>query len=120
MQGRSFKSICETGKEPADWKKAAYYRYWMHKTHHNVYAHYGIRTLRYKLIYYYADALGQAGTIDETYEPEWELFDLQNDPYELNNVYQDPAYADVVKTLTDDLHRMQADVGDERYFKDET
>ncbi|MAS38354.1 MAG: sulfatase [Anaerolineaceae bacterium] len=118
-QGRSFRPLL-AGDTPDDWRDAMYYRYWMHKTHHNVYAHYGIRTLRYKLIYYYADALGQAGTIDETYEPEWELFDLQNDPYELNNVYQDPAYADVVKTLTDDLHRMQADVGDERYFKDET
>jgi hypothetical protein len=33
-----------------------YYRYWMHKAHHNVYAHYGVRTHRYKLIYYYNDA----------------------------------------------------------------
>ena len=33
-----------------------YYRYWMHLAHHHVYAHYGVRTLRYKLIYYYADA----------------------------------------------------------------
>ena len=49
-----------------------------------------MRTQRYKLIYYYADALGQAGAIDETYEPEWELFDLENDPCELHNVYGDP------------------------------
>ena len=41
-----------------------YYRYWMHAAHHNVCAHYGIRTLRYKLIYYYGDALGQPGAID--------------------------------------------------------
>ena len=73
---------------------------------------------RYKLIYYYADALGQAGTIDETYEPEWELFDLEKDPFELNNAYSDTAYAGIVKDLTVRLHQMQADVGDERYFKD--
>ena len=32
------------------------------------------------------DALGTEGSIDESYEPEWELFDLEKDPYELNNV----------------------------------
>ena len=90
----------------------------MHKTHHNVYAHYGIRTLDYKLIYYYADALGTEGSIDETYEPEWELFDLNKDPHELNNVYDDPAYREIVQTLTGELHRMQAEVGDARYEKD--
>ena len=90
----------------------------MHKTHHNVYAHYGVRTKRYKLIYYYADALGQAGTIDETYEPEWELFDLEKDPREMNNVYDDPNYADTVAELKTELHRRQEEVGDERYFKD--
>ena len=41
---------------------------------------------RHKLIYYYADALGQAGSIDESHEPEWELFDLQEDPAELHNL----------------------------------
>ena len=87
------------------------------KAHHNVYAHYGIRTHRYKLIYYYADALDQAGTIDESYEPEWELFDLDNDPYELNNVYHTVAYADVVKELTKELERLQAELDDNPYKK---
>ena len=45
--------------------------------------HYGISTERYKLIHYYYD-------IDE-----WELFDLQTDPLEMKNVYNDPAYASV-------------------------
>lgn len=117
MQGRSFRALLQ-GHAPVDWRQAMYYRYWMHKAHHNVYAHYGVRTLRYKLIYYYSDALGQAGAIDESYEPEWELFDLEKDPYEMNNVYTDPAYAEVVVELTDELHRLQAKVGDERYHKD--
>jgi arylsulfatase A-like enzyme len=117
MQGRSFRSMFES-QTPADWRTALYYRYWMHKAHHNVYAHYGLRTHNYKLIYYYADALGQAGAIDETYEPEWELFDLKQDPYELQNVYHDPAYADTVRALTLELHRLQAEYGDERYEKD--
>ncbi|MCF7854456.1 MAG: sulfatase [Candidatus Pacebacteria bacterium] len=117
MQGRSIRPLLN-GQMPSDWRDAMYYRYWMHKEHHNVYAHYGIRTMRYKLIYYYSDPLGQPGTIDETYEPEWELFDLAKDPCELNNVYADPAYADVVRELTQRLHELQAEVGDERYAKD--
>jgi len=117
FQGASFRPLLR-GETPADWQDSLYYRYWMHKAHHNVYAHYGVRTLRYKLIYYYSDALGQAGAVDETHEPEWELFDLEKDPCELNNVYHDPAYADVVTELTDELHRLQERVGDERYEKD--
>lgn len=117
FQGRSFLPLLK-GNTPEDWRKAMYYRYWMHKAHHNVYAHYGIRTLKYKLIYYYSDALGQPGAIDETYEPEWELFDLEIDPYEMNNVYGDSDYADVVENLKRDMHRIQDEVGDSRYEKD--
>lgn len=117
FQGKSIRSLLQ-GSTPKDWRRSMYYRYWMHKAHHNVYAHYGVRTLRYKLIYYYSDALGQLGAIDETYEPEWELFDLERDPYELCSVYDDPGYADVVRELTDELHRLQDEVGDERYPKD--
>lgn len=117
MQGRSFRPLLQ-GETPIGWRQAMYYRYWMHKAHHNVYAHYGIRTLQHKLIYYYADALEQAGTVDEAYEPEWELFDLARDPYELNNVYSNPDYATIVTELTDELHRLQVHVGDERYVKD--
>jgi arylsulfatase A-like enzyme len=117
FQGTSIRPLFQ-GDSPEDWQTSLYYRYWMHKAHHNVYAHYGVRTLRYKLIYYYADALGQPGAIDETYEPEWELFDLANDPYELHNVYDDPAYADIVEELKEELHRLQAELGDARYPKD--
>jgi arylsulfatase A-like enzyme len=117
FQGRSFRDLWR-GETPTDWQQSLYYRYWMHKAHHNVYAHYGIRTRRYKLIYYYADALGQLGAVDESYEPEWEFFDLEVDPYELNNLYHDPAYADTIKKLKQELHRLQDCVGDERYSLD--
>ena len=114
MQGRSFRPLLQ-GARPPDWRNSMYYRYWMHKTHHNVYAHYGIRTMRHKLIYYYADALGQTGSVDERHEPEWELFDLQEDPAELHNLIDRPEQAGLVRTLKDELHRLQAGVGDERY-----
>ncbi len=117
FQGQSTYPLLR-GETPEDWQTSLYYRYWMHKAHHNVYAHYGVRTLRYKLIYYYSDALGQAGAIDETYEPEWELFDLETDPYEMHNVVDDTAYASIARELKDELHRLQDIVGDERYPKD--
>lgn len=117
MQGRSFRPLLR-GKTPVDWPQAMYYRYWMHKSDHNVYAHYGIRTKRYKLIYYYADALGQRNTIDETHEPEWELFDLAKDPREMNSVYAHPDYQAVVRDLKVQLHDLQEQVKDQRYKKD--
>jgi len=117
IQGQSFRQILQ-GNTPKEWRQSMYYRYWMHKRDHNVNAHYGIRTKSHKLIYYYSDPLGQPGADEGTYEPEWELFDLENDPYELNNVYDDPAYADIANILKSELHRIQQEVGDERYEKD--
>ncbi|MDQ3702033.1 MAG: DUF4976 domain-containing protein, partial [Chloroflexota bacterium] len=68
MQGTSFRGILR-GQAPSDWRASMYYRYFMHAdTPHNVYAHYGVRTSRYKLIYYYEPEPGPQ---------EWELFDLQ-------------------------------------------
>jgi arylsulfatase A-like enzyme len=117
FQGTSFRPLVE-GTRPEGWQSSMYYRYWMHLAHHNVYAHYGVRTLKHKLIYYYADALGQPGAVDDTKEPEWELFDLEKDPREMNSVYGDPEYAEVVSELKSELHRLQERVEDERYVKD--
>jgi len=118
MQGVSFRSVLK-GETPTDWRTSMYYRYWMHKAHHNVYAHYGVRTKTHKLIYYYNDGLGETGANSkETYDPEWELFDLEKDPAEMRSVIDDPAYAETAAKLKDELHRLQAEVGDERYHKD--
>ncbi len=118
FQGRSLRSLLE-GATSDDWRTSMYYRYWMHLSQHHVYAHYGIRTHDYKLIYYYADALGQPGTVDDTKPPEWELFDLQKDPSELNNVFNDPAYAEIVPALRTELRDLQLAVDDEPYFKED-
>src|SRR5699024_953678 len=72
-----------------------------------VVAHYGMRTHRYKLIYYYGEALGSSNTLDESREPEWELFDLKEDPYELNNVYDNREYKDTVVELKKELYRLK-------------
>lgn len=110
MQGRSFKSICETGREPADWKQAAYYRYWMHLAHHDNPGHLGLRTKEYKLIYYYG--VSRDGVAPAT-PPGWELYDLKKDPQELVNVYDEPSYANVVAGLKRQLAARRRQVGDD-------
>ncbi len=114
FQGNSFRSLMK-GNTPSDWQQSMYYRYWMHGAHHNVPAHYGVRTLRYKLIYYYGDPLGQEGTVGSRTYPEWELFDLEQDPNEMVNVYSNPSYKLVVKAMQKELQRLQKELGDKPY-----
>ena len=90
-----------------------YYRYWEHDDLiHKAPAHYGYRTDRYKLIYFYNDGFVLPFTGFFTYPPEWELYDLEADPAELRNVYDDPAYAAIRDELTAAMWREQARLGD--------
>lgn len=109
VQGRSFKELLETGKEPSDWKQEAYYRYWMHMMHHDNPAHVGIRTKTHKLIYYYGC------NYDGGYRtpPGWELYDLAKDPRETRNLYDDPKQADLVEELKSRLAQTRKRVGDD-------
>lgn len=111
MQGRSFRRIAR-GETESDWRDAFYYRYWEHMSAISVCAHYGIRTERHKLIYYYAEALGTTGAREIAVPKEWELFDLLTDTDELRNVYHDPEYAAVRDELTIRLDALRAEVGD--------
>lgn len=112
MQGRSFWADIAGGEAPAP-AEGIYYRYWEHDdVFHKAPAHYGYRTDRYKIIYYYNDGMGIPGTGPFTYSPEWELFDLQVDPGEVRNVYDDPAYDDVRSDMARRMWRAQAAVGD--------
>lgn len=109
VQGRSFRTICETGKEPDDWKQATYYRYWMHMAHHDNPGEMAIRTKTHKLIYFYGcNYQGE----DQT-PPAWELYDMIADPQELNNVYDDPAYAKVRDELKQQFAELRLSVKDD-------
>ncbi|OGV08072.1 MAG: sulfatase [Stygiobacter sp. RIFOXYC12_FULL_38_8] len=100
MQGESFRPILK-GKTPNDWRTSMYYHYYEYPHGwHDVKRHYGIRTERYKLIHFYND-------IDT-----WELYDLEKDPNELNNLYTDPAYKDVLNELKTELKKLQEKYGD--------
>ncbi|NQT38940.1 MAG: DUF4976 domain-containing protein, partial [Planctomycetes bacterium] len=62
----------------------------------------------YKLIFYYAcDMKGGNQT-----PPGWELYDLTKDPSEVNNVYDDPAYAEVAKRMKQQLGDVRRTVKD--------
>ncbi len=104
MQGRSLSPLLR-GQSPKDWRKEMYYRYYHYPQDHRVQPHFGIRTERHKLIYF--------NKIDQ-----WELFDLQEDPRELKNVYPEPAYADTVKHLRKELYRLKKELKDEDQFAD--
>jgi len=99
MQGRSMRRLLR-GKTPGNWRKSMYYHYYEYPAVHMVKRHYGVRTRRYKLMHFYYD-------IDA-----WELYDLEKDPNELNNVYGEPDYAGVVEELKVELKRLRKQYGD--------
>jgi arylsulfatase A-like enzyme len=98
VQGRSLRPLME-GREDPDWDEPLYYHYYEYPGPHKVRPHYGVRTDRYKLIYYY--------TIEE-----WELFDLQRDPHELQNVVDAPGYREVVRRLKGQLRDLREQYDD--------
>ena len=85
MRGRSFRRNVG-GSPPTDWRDAMYYHYWTHQKERP--SHYGIRTRRYKLIWY---PVGN----------RFQLFDLESDPQEMKGLAGDPRLAEVRERLTD-------------------
>ncbi|MGX1928118.1 sulfatase family protein [Flagellimonas sp. 2504JD4-2] len=94
MQGESLIPLLTSNDK--DWSRdAVYYHYYEYPAEHQVMRHYGIVTVDYKLAHFYYDV------------DEWELYDRKKDPQEMNNVYADPAYADVVKALHKKLDELR-------------
>lgn len=104
IQGRSFVSLLK-GQSPKDWRTSMYYRYYHYPGDHQVQQHYGVRTDRYKLIYFHR--------LDQ-----WELFDLQKDPHELSNVYADASYSGTVQELKAELQRLRKQLDDHDQYVD--
>lgn len=100
MQGKCYMNTMQ-GKQSQPLRDAIYYHYYEYPLWHHVQPHYGLRTARYKMAHFYYD-------IDV-----WELYDLEKDPNELNNVYGKPEYANIQAQLHKRLKELQ------REFKDE-
>ncbi len=101
MQGESLMPLLE-GKTDEWTRDAVYYHYYEYPAVHMVKRHYGIVTTDYKLAHFYYDV------------DEWELYDRKKDTYEINNVYDNPAYAGVVNELKVKLKAMRKKYGDSK------
>jgi len=98
LQGESFRNI--VNQKTTKGRDAIYYTYYEYPSVHMVKRHYGVRTERYKLMHFYYD-------IDE-----WELYDLETDPSEMNNVYGQKEYEKVQKKLHLRLKELRQQYGD--------
>lgn len=111
MQGESFKTgLLDTATETGH--EAIYYRYWLHMAHHFVPAHYGIRTDTHKLAFFYGLPLDATGSMPAPTQPYFELYDLANDPLEMNNVYGLEDYAGIQAELKTQLLELKKELGD--------
>ena len=62
--------------------------------------HYGVRDDRYKLIHFYND-------IDQ-----WELYNLENDPTEMHNIFGQPGTEDITRSMMVKLRDAQLQYDD--------
>jgi arylsulfatase A-like enzyme len=100
IQGRSLLPLLR-GEQPKDWRKSLYYHFYEYPAEHMVKRHYGVRTADgWKLIHFYND-------IDQ-----WELYNLNEDPNELNNLYGKPGTERVTKRMMQKLAALQEQYDD--------
>jgi arylsulfatase A-like enzyme len=99
MQGKSVVPVAK-GHTPSDWARTLYCHYYEFAPPHWVSPYYGVRTDRYTLINYYR-------------ENEWELFDREKDPDQMENLFEwagykiHPGYGDTAKHLVAKLKEMR-------------
>ena len=96
MQGKSFRPLLEGSVEDDYFRDAIYYHYYDFPAFHMVKKHYGVRTKRYKLMHFY-DHINT-----------WELYDLETDPSEINNLIDNPDYDDIEDMLRQKLADLQS------------
>lgn len=110
MQGKSLVPLLQ-GQTPADWRDSLYYHYYDYPGSHSVRRHEGVFDGRWKLIKFYGKDVPDG--------QEWELYDLENDPTEMNNIYSNPEYRSKVESMKTELDRLkeQYQVPDKPYVR---
>jgi arylsulfatase A-like enzyme len=98
MHGRSWLPLVE-GRETS-WRDSFLYEYYEYPAVHCVRKNRGVRTDRWKLIHFWEQP------------EEWELYDLQNDPDETQNLAPRPEQAGRIKELRAKLEALRREVGD--------
>jgi arylsulfatase A-like enzyme len=76
-----------------------YYHYYEYPYYHRVQPHYGIRNQQYKLIHFYYNM------------DVWELYDLKNDPNEMNNLINIEANLELIGELKKELYKLKENYG---------
>ncbi len=112
MQGHSFRENLK-GNASKDWRTSMYYRYFAHDRHRP--AHFGLRNQRYTLAFFYGNGLGLEGANNDPNAqtiPAWEFYDLQKDPYQTFNAYNDPQYQSVIKEMKNEILKQRKALGD--------
>lgn len=101
IQGKSFLDILQKNGQASELHEATYYHYYEYPAWHRVYPHFGVRTPRYKLVRFYGE------------KDFWELYDLENDPQEINNLADSSGYAHIRQSLTEQLKKLIGKYEDE-------
>jgi arylsulfatase A-like enzyme len=104
MQGKSVMPLAE-GNRTAQWRKDWLYEYYEYPGFENVRPCRGVRTERYKFVHFFLDP------------EEFELYDLQTDPDEKDNLYGKPGYEDLTAHLRARLAELRNETGDQYTYK---
>lgn len=141
MPGRSLVPVLNNGDNVKNWRQSIYYHYYDYPTYHMVRKHDGVRTDRYKLIHFYGkgglDAVSENkyqnvpgtreyGTMKGLesigyFEPKdeavdyCELYDLQADPHEQNNIFGKPGTEKIMKQLQRELDKYRKTLAVDEY-----
>ena len=141
MPGRSLVPVLDKGDNVKNWRQSIYYHYYDYPTYHMVRKHDGVRTDRYKLIHFYGkgglDAVPEnkyqnvPGTREYAtlkglesigyFEPKdeavdyCELYDLQADPHEQNNIFGKPGTEKITKQLQCELNKYRKTLAVDEY-----
>ncbi len=110
MEGSSLTELFENGKSK-DWRDYLYYHYYEYNrsnaSGHAVRKHDGVTDERYKLIHFYGEGNAEIGIDDlDCYE----LYDLKEDPSEMNNLIGEKKYAKIFNRLEAQLIKYRTDL----------